>query len=207
MMATPARRAALLVAATLTAATLVGCSTGSDRSMPGMDHNATPMSRSATTAPTAADAAQAGDVMFAQMMIPHHQQAVTMADLALAKPSTSAQVRELATDIKAAQAGEIATMRGWLTAWGAPTGAPTGHSTGMDHGGGMMTEADMSGLEAADGAQFDRMWITMMITHHEGAVTMAEQVLSSTKDPEVKKLAEAVITGQKAEIATMRGLL
>ncbi len=65
-----------------------------------------------------------GDVMFAQMMIPHHQQAIEMADIALGKPSASATVRDLATQIKAAQDPEITVMSGWLTAWGASPRPP-----------------------------------------------------------------------------------
>lgn len=199
-MASLTRRAALLVAATLTAATLAACSSGSDDSMPGMDHNVTPMtsSSSATT-----DAARAGDVMFAQMMIPHHEQAIDMADMALAESSASAKVRSLATDIKKAQDPEVDTMKGWLTTWGASTAAPSG----MDHGSGMMSDGDMDDLHAARGAAFDRMWLRMMITHHEGAITMAEQVLSTTKDAEVTKLAEAIIEAQKVEIDTMSKLI
>ena len=137
-----------------------------------------------------------------------------MSDMALQKKSASAQVRSLATQIKAAQDPEIATMRGWLTAWGAPTAAPSrdhgtadgGHDGHGGHGG-MMSAQDMTALAKAEGADFDRMWITMMIEHHEGAVTMSEQVLTTTRDPQVAALARAIITGQKAEIATMRDLL
>lgn len=78
---------------------------------------------------------------------------------------------------------------------------------GMDHGSGMMSADDMDKLKAAEGAAFDRTWITQMISHHEGAVTMAEQVLATTQNPEVKQLAEAIIKAQKAEIATMQSLL
>ncbi|AKT50945.1 DUF305 domain-containing protein [Arsenicicoccus sp. oral taxon 190] len=195
-------RAALLTAAgVLTAATLTACSNTTDSSMPGMDHSATPMTSSAT-AGSSADS-KAGDVMFVQMMIPHHQQAIEMADMALSKTTASGKVKGLATDIKKAQDPEIATMRGWLTSWGASPSA----SGGMDHGSGMMSAADMNKLKAAQGADFDRMWITMMIDHHRGAVSMAEQVLATTQDPDVKKLADAIITAQKAEITTMQGLL
>ena len=160
-----------------------------------------------------ADAARAGDVAFAQGMIPHHEQAVEMADMALEKSSASATVRRLATQIKAAQDPEIATMRALLTAWGAPA-APTaggdhgtGHGTGHGCHGGMMSAQDMTALAKADGAAFDRMWLTMMIEHHEGAVTMSEQVLTTTRDPQVSTLARDIISAQQAEIATMRALL
>jgi len=72
---------------------------------------------------------------------------------------------------------------------------------------GMMTEEDMAALAAAQGAEFDRMWVTMMIAHHEGAVAMAQDVLATTANLEVTELAQAVIEGQTAEMATMQGLL
>lgn len=140
--------------------------------------------------------------MFAQMMIPHHQQAIEMADLALANPSTSADVKGLAEQIKAAQDPEIRTMNGWLRQWGAPTTASMNHGTG-----GMMSGEDMASLEAATGSEFNRMWLQMMIEHHRGAVTMAQDVMSTTETPDVKRLAESVVEGQNKEIATMQGLL
>jgi uncharacterized protein (DUF305 family) len=78
----------------------------------------------------------------------------------------------------------------------------------MDHGaGGMMSEEGMASLEAATGSEFNRMWLRMMIEHHLGAVTMAQDVLSTTETPDVKNLAQSVVDGQNKEIATMRGLL
>lgn len=148
--------------------------------------------------------------MFAQMMIPHHQQAVQMADIALGKPSASPKVRELATQIKAAQDPEIAQMSDWLKAWGASTATSSGMGHGMDHGmgsGGMMSDSDLTALKTAEGADFDRKWLTGMIAHHQGAVMMANQVLSTTSDPQVKALAEAIVKGQNSEITTMQGLL
>ena len=167
-------------------------------SMGGMNGHG---SSSAGASPSGS-ASRASDVMFAQMMIPHHQQAIEMADLALANTSTSSDVKGLARQIKTAQDPEIATMAGWLREWGASTSAP------MDHGtSGMMSQEDMESLGAAEGAEFNRMWLEMMIDHHQGAVTMAQDALSSTEDPEVKSLAQAVVDGQKKEIATMQGLL
>jgi uncharacterized protein (DUF305 family) len=147
--------------------------------------------------------------MFAQMMIPHHEQAVDMAEIALSKADTSAAVRDLATAIKQAQDPEIQTMTRWLQGWGAA--APTdsmGHG-GTDHGAmgnGMMSEADMEALTQASGAAFDEKWVSMMIEHHEGAIDMAEQVLETTRDPDVKALADAVIDAQTEEITKMRAM-
>jgi uncharacterized protein (DUF305 family) len=142
--------------------------------------------------------------MFAQMMVPHHQQAVEMAEIALAKTDASSQVRELATAIKQAQDPEIQTMTGWLQKWGAA--APT---SGMAHGGmgsGMMTDADMDALKQASGETFDQKWVSMMISHHDGAITMARQVLASTADPDVKALADAIVKAQTDKITKMRAM-
>lgn len=179
---------------------LAACGSGTNGSerMGGMNGHGT---SSAASSPSGS-ASRAGDVMFAQMMVPHHQQAVEMADLALANASASAEVKALAQQVKAAQGPEIATMNDWLRTWGAPT---TG---AMDHGtSGMMSEQDMASLETAKGGEFNRTWLEMMIDHHQGAVTMAQDVLSSTQDAEVEGLARAIVDGQKKEIATMRDML
>lgn len=201
------RRTALIsmTAASVVAVALSACSSSST---PATGQSATPTSGATATSST--PTGRAGDVMFAQMMIPHHQQAVQMADIALGKPSASPKVRELATQIKAAQDPEIAQMSDWLKAWGASPATSGGMGHGMDHGtgsGGMMSDADLNALNAAQGADFDRKWLTGMIAHHQGAVMMANQVLSTTSDPQVKALAEAIVKAQNSEITTMQGLL
>ncbi|MHB1213031.1 MAG: DUF305 domain-containing protein [Candidatus Nanopelagicales bacterium] len=151
----------------------------------------------------------AADVAFAQLMIPHHAQAVQMADLAL-QQGTSPDVLSLAGQIKAAQGPEIELMRSWLAAWGAPEQMASGDMS-MDMGGvnasGMMTDEDMNALMGAAGADFDRMWLQMMIAHHQGAVQMAQQVLTQSTNPEVVALATDIVDGQTAEIETMQQLL
>ncbi len=201
-MTTLTKRAALIAAAALTAGSLAACSSTSDNPTSGVNPRATPTDSGTNNAETATDV-RSGDIAFAQMMIPHHQQAVEMADMALGKTSASTEVRTLATDIKKAQDPEIETMQRWLSAWGAPATA----THGMDHGSGMMSAADMDKLAAAEGVEFDRLWMTLMIDHHEGAVTMAQQVLTTTRNPEVHRLAEAIIAAQRAEISTMQNLL
>lgn len=187
--------------------TLAACGSG--------DHSAM-TSGGASTAAVAGEGRTA-DISFAQLMIPHHEQAIEMADLALAQAS-SPEVKKLAEEIKAAQDPEIAQMKSWLAAWGAPekmdgstsSGGSMDHS-GMDMGGmssaGMMSAEDMQKLMDATGAEFDRMWLQMMIAHHQGAITMANQVLTTTSDAQVKALAEAVVSGQTTEIETMQKLL
>ena len=129
--------------------------------------------------------------------------ALEMAAVALENDTASADVKSLARQIEAAQDPEIQVMKGWLSRWGAQ------ESSGpMDHGpGGMMSDEDMDALKAASGADFDQMWLRMMIEHHQGAVTMAQDVLAATDDADVKKLANAVVTGQQEEIATMQGMI
>lgn len=149
------------------------------------------------------------DISFAQLMIPHHQQAVEMADLALSR-TTSPEVQQLAEQIKAAQGPEIEMMSMWLQGWGAPMEMGEDHS-GHDMGdmemSGMMSTDDMQSLADAQGADFDRMWLEMMIAHHQGAMSMAEQVKGASSNPDVTKLASAVMTEQQAEIDTMENLL
>jgi uncharacterized protein (DUF305 family) len=169
-------------------------------------------SASATAAATASDA-DAGDVAFAQMMIPHHQQAVEMADLAL-EQAQSPEVLALAQQIQGAQQPEIDEMTTWLQDWGAPVPTSeaavdhTGHDMGgMSGGTGMMSAEQMDDLAAASGAEFDQMWLDMMIVHHEGAIAMSRQVLDTTSDPRVERMAQAIIDGQTAEITTMQQLI
>ncbi len=152
------------------------------------------------------------DVAFAQGMIPHHGQAVQMADMAL-DISTDPTIRGLAEKIKAAQDPEIVIMEGWLEDWGQPVpdrNQPMDHSTD-DMGGmmmsGMMSEADMARLGNASGTDFDRMFLEMMILHHEGAIEMANQQLADGKYQPAKDLAAMIITAQQAEIAEMNALL
>lgn len=194
------RRAAALGAAIGLSGVLGACSGTSANPSTGMDGHG----MSSGVQSTSVADGRAGDVMFAQMMIPHHEQAVEMAEIALVKSDASGQVRELATAVKQTQDPEIQTMSGWLKEWGAA--APSGS---MDHGSmgsGMMSDADMEALERASGTAFDQKWVTMMIAHHEGAIDMARQVLATTADPKVKALADAIIKAQTEEIITMRAM-
>lgn len=148
------------------------------------------------------------DVTFATQMIPHHQQAVEMSDLALRKATTT-EVKNLATAIKAAQAPEIQELSGWLTTWGKLVPTPGQHSgdTMSDPMPGMMTAEEMADLSKASGSMFDRMWTQMMIKHHQGAVTMAKTEQTTGKDLASVALAKKIQTAQTTEIATMKRLL
>ncbi|RZU18453.1 uncharacterized protein (DUF305 family) [Kribbella rubisoli] len=164
-------------------------------------------SDSSPSTPPATSAAASfndADATFAMQMIPHHQQAVEMSDLALRKATTAA-VKNLATAIKAAQDPEIKQLSGWLTAWGKPVPTPGEHSGHAMAG--MMSTEDMSDLSEASGAMFDRMWTRMMIEHHQGAVAMATTEQTAGKDPAAIALAKKIQTTQTTEIATMKRLL
>ena len=136
------------------------------------------------------------DIMFAEMMLPHHQQAIEMSDLAL-KNSTNPEVLALAQEIKDAQTPEIEQMK----SWGASSMAHMGHM--MD---GMLSDEELSDLAAATGSSFDKLFLEGMIKHHEGAIDMAEMVIDS-KNSEVAALAKAIIEAQRAEISKMKELL
>jgi len=140
------------------------------------------------------------DIMFAQMMIPHHQQAVDMSDLAI-ETTADPEVRDLAEQIRDAQAPEIETMNGWLAEAGA--GTSMGHDMGM---GGMLSDDQMAALQDATGPEFDRLYLEGMIRHHEGAIRMTQMILGSD-NPEVRGLGEAIVDSQTAEIALMRRML
>ena len=192
-------RRALPAAAAVLVLAVSACGSSDDSSHGSMPPGG---GSSASTSAETATGVEA-DVKFAQMMIPHHEQAVEMADLALQNDTASQEVKALAGQIKAAQDPEIQTMKGWLSQWGAQ------ESTGpMDHGsGGMMSDQDMSALMGASGPQFDEMWVEMMIEHHRGAITMAQDVLATTTNADVEKLATAVVQGQQKEITTMQGMM
>lgn len=145
------------------------------------------------------------DVTFVQQMIPHHRQAIMMANL-VPGAGASPDVTALAARIKAAQAPEITQMSGWLDDWD-ENGKSHGEMGGMDSGDGMMSGTDMRALGSASGAQFDRLWLTGMIAHHKGAVTMARKVLKDGKSSDVTALARNIVTSQTAEITIMKRLL
>ncbi len=193
----------LIVSATLVAAmiALAGCSTSAnDGSMPAMNHS------SATTSTMQATVADGGhnaaDTMFAQMMIPHHVQAVEMSDIMLAKSDLDPSIMKLATDIKAAQDPEIKKMTTWLTGWAEPTAMAADHSMN-----GIMTSADMDKLKAAEGAEASKLFLTQMIAHHEGAVAMAKSEVTDGKNADAVALAKSIVASQENEIKDMKDLL
>lgn len=159
------------------------------------------------------------DVVFAQSMIPHHEQAVEMAVIALdPAASVGPDIAEWAGAIKGAQEPEIEQMQSLLESWGQPSAMPgmegmdgmgSEEMEGMDHGDmdGMMSADEMAALSTLTGPDFDRAWAEMMIRHHEGAIAMAQTVLDSGTNPEVELLADQIIAAQQVEIDQMRAML
>lgn len=193
VIAVAAAAAALMVAgcsdntSSTSASPTTSSSPGMSGSMPGMDHGGS--SASAAPSATRSDFNDA-DVMFLQMMYPHHAQAVDMAKL-VAGRSQNQQVITLAANIEKAQAPEMDQMTTLLQSFGKPAPAAD-----MDMGHtmpGMMTAEQMTTLNGLSGAAFDRMWLQMMIDHHTGAIDMANTELSDGTNPDAKKLAQAII--------------
>ena len=176
----------------------------------GMDHgNMGSGSPTSAAAPKSGATFNAIDVKFATDMIPHHRQALDMAKTAQSKAATP-EVKELADKIAKAQEPEIATMSGWLTAWGEPVPSPGAmhHDMGgMSEMPGMMTDQEMQDLAKATGKDFDKMFLQMMIKHHQGAVEMAKTQQAQGQDAAAKQLAAKIAADQTAEITQMQGML
>ena len=159
-----------------------------------------------TTVKVAADAPENGaDVMFAQMMIVHHRQAVEMAQYAL-KNSSNPDVLAQARGVVATQGAEIAQLESWLQEWGQPLPDAThgAHMMSMD---GMASDSDLQKLSTLTGPEFDRLYLELMIAHHKGAITMSNTELTDGKFPALKKLAAAMSVQQQTEIDQMKGYL
>lgn len=190
---------AVMAAVLTVGAALGGCGT-----------NTTAPSGTATSAPSVAQDHNQADISFAQAMIPHHAQAIAMSKMA-AQRAVSPQVKDLAARIQAAQQPEIDQLSGLLRAWNAPVPsttdpmAPTHGVNGAMPG--MMSGDEMHQLGQASGEAFDRMFLQMMITHHQGAITMATTELSTGQNPDARHLAQRIIDAQQREITEMHTLL
>lgn len=208
----------------VTTLVLAGCGNGTTAANP----------TAATTPPAVPSGSTASaqhndaDIAFVQGMIPHHAQAIDMASLAAGR-SQNEKVTQLAAGIEKAQAPEIEQLRRLLKAWGAPESAPmngmsgsmpgmgtqasgdnsadAGAMGGMGGGMGMMSETQMTSLRQASGTEFDRMFLTLMIEHHNGAIEMAQTELDDGQNSDAQALAQKIIDNQKGEVGTMQGLL
>lgn len=191
-----------LAAVLLTAALLGAACSGDDDS-----------TASAPEGSSAEEAHNDADVQFAQDMIVHHRQAIEMAQLAPDRAATE-EVRDLASRIEAAQAPEIEEMTAWLEEWGEDV--PAAEDTedmgaddmeGMGSSGAMMSSEDMTSLEEASGPEFDRLFMELMIVHHEGAIEMAEAEIEDGSYPDAIAVAEEIVATQQGEIDEMNELL
>jgi uncharacterized protein (DUF305 family) len=195
------------IAALASTTLLAGCSSSDHAGMAGPTASATASGQQSPH--------NQADIGFAQQMIPHHTQAVDMAAM-VPGHTANPKILDLAARIQKAQQPEIAQMTGWLTAWGATAiatmpGMSDGHfMPGMGGTGampGMMSDQDMTALGQVKDAEFDRMWLQMMIRHHQGAVQMATTELAQGSNSDAKTLAQAIIAAQQAEITEMHALL
>jgi uncharacterized protein (DUF305 family) len=189
----------LAIGATAAVVSLAACS-------PPSEHDSTlkpgASSAAAPTGPAPTANVNHADVRFLQMMYPHHAQAVEMAKL-VPNRSQNQQLKDLATAIENAQGPQMQQMTALLASFGKP--AP---STTLDHPmRGLMTPQQMTALEGLSGAAFDKMWLQMMVEHHQGAVDMSQDALKNGTNPDVKAMAQAIITSQQSEIAKMQGML
>ncbi|MFJ7770018.1 DUF305 domain-containing protein [Streptomyces sp. NPDC097107] len=214
----PALSRASLVTASLTSLAVLGlgaCDSGSDTGSaaaagpsviapgePG-EGNRTLSAEEAEKQRADDDSPNSADVSYARMMIQHHAQALEMTEL-VPEQAESGQVEKLAERISAAQGPEIAAMKGWLKNHGEKESGG-----GHDHAAmpGMATEAQLEKLRAAKGKAFDQLFLKLMITHHEGAITMATDVKSQGNNVQVEEMADDVVAQQTSEISRMRGML
>ena len=140
------------------------------------------------------------DIMFAQMMIPHHEQALLMSGFAETR-SSNEEVKKLARQIYAEQEPEIAQMKLWLEKTN--SSMDMGHDMGMN---GMLTDSEIEAMKSVTGKAFDRLFLEGMIAHHEGAIHMAEMIVDSD-NAEAKKLGQSIQVTQQREIDLMKEML
>ncbi len=148
----------------------------------------------------------ADDVAFVNNMIPHHQQAVDLAALAQGR-STNAQLLALAQQISAAQQPEINVMKVFLVQWKENPDADSGHAGHGSTMQGMVDDATMAKLQSSNGAEFDKLWLESMISHHQGAIEMAKAEIANGDNVDAKSLAKNIVTTQEAEIGQMKQML
>ncbi|MDX2358378.1 DUF305 domain-containing protein [Dietzia sp. PP-33] len=235
-------RTTLLAAATAVVLTLSACADTGDgaTTAPTASPDTTAQDGSeaqdGSGAETGGDEAEPSmaDVRFARMMIPHHEQAIEMSDIILARDDVPDDVRDLAEHIKADQAPEIEQFERWLEQWGEPTGPRGDHgghgmgdrsagdmgedmgermgdqmgdADGMGMMDGMLSPREMQELSDAEGADAVRLFLERMIDHHEGAIDMAEAQVADGTYPPAVDLAREIIATQQREIDDMRGML
>jgi uncharacterized protein (DUF305 family) len=166
------------------------------------DHSAHASSTATTSEQVAAH--NAHDIMFAQMMIPHHQQAVDLAAL-VPDRSTNPAVVKLAATISGEQQPEITAMKALLVQWDVEPNAASDHSDMPVAG--MVDDATMAKLQSLKGAEFDALWLQSMISHHQGAIEMAGGEVAGGQNVDMITMAKNIVTAQQAEIDQMKQML
>lgn len=214
------RSTTLTTLALASALALAGCGTDGAQQSAGTGSETTAPAASAPeatgTAPASGEPIAAehndADVMFAQMMIPHHEQAVEMSEMLLAKDDVPAEVADFAQEVIDAQGPEIERMDQMLTTWGQERLADAEDVDAMDHGSGagmsgMMSEEDMSALENARGTEAAELYLEQMTAHHEGAIEMARDQIEDGSNPQALELAQEIVQAQETEITEMERML
>lgn len=189
-------------AALLAVIALAGCSTSDAAHSEA--HVSAPHSTPAASSASLNPDVDPDDVMFAQMMIPHHEQALVMSSIAMSKDGISDGITGIAQRIDEEQFGEIADLTSWLEQSGSPVKSAGHESHEMP---GMLTDEQIEQLRAATGDEFEKMWLLFMVAHHQGAVTMSQDVIANGTDPELRAFAERTIANQGMEIDQMTILL
>lgn len=203
------KRDALFVSIAAASVILLSACGGPAEEVPGSP-DPTPATSVATDADSGEEVSAEhndADVMFAQMMIPHHQQAVEMSEMLLAKDDVPQDTADFAQGVMDAQGPEIDRMNAMLEAWGEDPVTESEDMAGHGDMSGMMSEDDMDQLEEAAGTDAAQLYLEQMIEHHEGAVDMAEEQVSGGENPQAVALAEQVIDDQEAEITEMESML
>jgi len=181
------KRAVATIFIAIVALSLSGCSSASDMGMEHEGHS------SGASGDLSSD-----EIMFLQMMIPHHQQAIDISDLALTK-SADSELLALAKSIRDEQSAEIVTMKAWLDAAGA--------DLEMDHSmGGMLSDSDIAALKSATGKSFDLLWLKGMTGHHDGAIDMATMI-ENAKSAQIKSFGQDIVASQSAQNKAMAAMI
>ncbi|MBV9641687.1 MAG: DUF305 domain-containing protein [Mycobacteriaceae bacterium] len=229
------RALAMAVAASAALLTVVACSSSGNNQ--GSQTSTTTVVVTTPVPSPGAQPHNQADVTFAEQMIPHHRQALQLSDIIVGKQGIDPRVVDLANQIKATEGPEIQQMQAWLSQWGQPlpsasstatgsattpgatapptvTTAPTSGMTtsatatpGAGQMPGMVSEQEITALQNTEGADASKLFLTMMIDHHQGAITMAQAEVKSGQNSPAIALAQSIITSQQQQIDTMQNLL
>jgi uncharacterized protein (DUF305 family) len=160
------------------------------------------------SAPPLDDSFNETDVMFLQMLIPHHRQGVRMAELA-ATQARRPEVRDFAAAVALTQKDEVADMERWLTDWNQPVAADPDPNAHHGHGDGLHTPdpAVVTALAETIPAEFDHTFLTLLTGHQHGAVELARLELEKGRHPDARELADRVVKSRTAQVRQMATLL